>query len=409
MARLWKCFGGDQGVGWTWLIDSKGIARKVKSATQSAAYQIKDCGANRECPKCHYRIDNSDVSNDWPGLPAGVKFDPSDVELLEHLAAKCGVGNSKPHLFIDEFIPTLEVDQGICYYHPENLPGSKKDGSSVHFFHQTINAYATGQRKRRKIHSQHSLAEHVRWHKTGKTKAVMENGVQKGCKKIMVLYKSSKKGSKPDKSNWVMHQYHLGIEEDEKEGEFVVSKIFYQQQKQTDKNDNNLIIEDSEITALRTSPRTPKTSAPNPPRPGKSVLHDDIADDSMPPSSAQGAKFIPEASHAPLSSAQFENDMEYTAWLAGESQAVENFDPSGIDDSLLCKEILDSYAPNFSGPSPISCNGFACNMNAVTGDNYTACGISDLENLELDTPPDFQLADLQFASQDSIFGWLDRI
>lgn len=63
------------------------------------------------------------VSHEWPGLPAGVKFDPSDVQLLEHLAAKCGVGNAKPHILIDEFIPTLEEDKGICYTHPENLPG----------------------------------------------------------------------------------------------------------------------------------------------------------------------------------------------------------------------------------------------------------------------------------------------
>jgi len=45
------------------------------------------------------------------------------VEILEHLAAKCGVGNTKPHMFIEEFIPTLEGEQGICYTHPENLPG----------------------------------------------------------------------------------------------------------------------------------------------------------------------------------------------------------------------------------------------------------------------------------------------
>ena len=46
----------------SWLIDSRGIAKKVKNASQSSAHQIKDCGANRECPNCHYRIDNSDVS-----------------------------------------------------------------------------------------------------------------------------------------------------------------------------------------------------------------------------------------------------------------------------------------------------------------------------------------------------------
>lgn len=59
----------------------------------------------------------------------------------------------------------------------------------------------------------------------------MINGVQKGCKKFMVLYKSAKKGSKPENSKWVMHQYHLGREEAET-GEYVVSKIMYQQQQQ---------------------------------------------------------------------------------------------------------------------------------------------------------------------------------
>jgi len=65
----------------------------------------------------------SQVSYEWPGLPIGVKFDPSDVELLEHLAAKCGVPEAQPHKFIDEFIPTLETDKGICYTHPKHLPG----------------------------------------------------------------------------------------------------------------------------------------------------------------------------------------------------------------------------------------------------------------------------------------------
>lgn len=63
------------------------------------------------------------VAQEWPGLPKGVKFDPSDQEIIWHLLAKVGVGNSKPHPFVDEFITTLEVDDGICYTHPQNLPG----------------------------------------------------------------------------------------------------------------------------------------------------------------------------------------------------------------------------------------------------------------------------------------------
>ncbi|KAK1393762.1 hypothetical protein POM88_012818 [Heracleum sosnowskyi] len=127
-------------------------------------------------------------------------------------------------LIIDEFIPTLDTENGICYTHPENLPGAKEDGTSVYFFHKTVNAYATGQRKRRKIQNENSSGkEHVRWHKTGKTKPVLENGTEKGSKKIMVLYRSAIRGSKSGKSNWVMHQYHLGTEEDEKDGDYVVS------------------------------------------------------------------------------------------------------------------------------------------------------------------------------------------
>ena len=63
------------------------------------------------------------VSHEWPGLPRGVKFDPSDQEIMWHLLAKVGVRNMKPHPFIDEFILTVDEDDGICYTHPQNLPG----------------------------------------------------------------------------------------------------------------------------------------------------------------------------------------------------------------------------------------------------------------------------------------------
>lgn len=62
--------------------------------------------------------------HDLPGLPAGVKFDPTDQELLEHLEAKVRADARKLHPLIDEFIPTLEGENGICYTHPEKLPGN---------------------------------------------------------------------------------------------------------------------------------------------------------------------------------------------------------------------------------------------------------------------------------------------
>ncbi|XP_022991029.1 SUPPRESSOR OF GAMMA RESPONSE 1-like [Cucurbita maxima] len=389
-----------------WILDSRTFARKVRNISQSSSQVIKDCDAKRECPNCRFIIDNTDVSPEWPGLPAGVKFDPTDEEIMDHLAAKCAVGNLKLHALIDEFIPTLDTDQGICYTHPENLPGVSKDGNDAHFFHKTSNAYATGQRKRRKIESEDcSSMEHFRWHKTGKTKAVIEKGVHRGWKKIFSLYRSSKGGSKPERSSWVIHQYHLGVEEDEKEGEYVLSKISYQQPKQCSKSNDNMLIEDFDALLHQTSPRTPKSNPPIPPRSGKSFVSNDVADNGLPQSFAKEEELTPEAAHISL-----ENNVGFPGWLAGESQGIDDAELHYLEDHLLCNEVLDSNVltsnsqlTQMSFPLPGS-NG----CHNIMNDNVT-CGIADLENLELDTPPDFHLADLQFGSQESIFDWLDRI
>jgi hypothetical protein len=123
-----------------------------------------------------------------------------------------------------------------------SISGVKQNGSVSHFFHRTFKAYNTGTRKRRKINT---VDADVRWHKTGKTKPVLLDGKQLGSKKIMVLYMSPAKGGKAEKTNWVMHQYHLGIGEDERDGEYVVSKLFFQQQfKPGDKNAQELTTSD---------------------------------------------------------------------------------------------------------------------------------------------------------------------
>ncbi|KAI4333915.1 hypothetical protein L6164_018666 [Bauhinia variegata] len=185
----------------------------------------------RTCPSCGHHVKCQDQAgiHDLPGLPAGVKFDPTDHEILEHLEAKVRSDIHKLHPLIDEFIPTLEGENGICYTHPEKLPGVSKDGLIRHFFHRPSKAYTTGTRKRRKVHTDADGSE-TRWHKTGKTRPVCIGGKLKGFKKILVLYTNYGKQRKPDKTNWVMHQYHLGNNEEEKEGELVVSKVFYQTQ-----------------------------------------------------------------------------------------------------------------------------------------------------------------------------------
>ncbi|XP_057954720.1 NAC domain-containing protein 73-like isoform X2 [Malania oleifera] len=185
------------------------------------------CTQTTSCPSCGHHIKSQ---QDLPGLPAGVKFDPTDQELLEHLEAKIQFDGHKLHPLIDEFIPTLEGEDGICYTHPQKLPGVSKDGLIRHFFHRPSKAYTTGTRKRRKVHTDIAEGSETRWHKTGKTRSVIIGGKAKGYKKILVLYTNYGKQRKPEKTNWVMHQYHLGDNEEEKEGELVVSKVFYQTQ-----------------------------------------------------------------------------------------------------------------------------------------------------------------------------------
>lgn len=44
---------------------------------------------------------------------------------MYHLLAKVGVEGLKSHPFINEFIPSVDEDDGICYTHPQNLPGEQ--------------------------------------------------------------------------------------------------------------------------------------------------------------------------------------------------------------------------------------------------------------------------------------------
>ena len=55
-------------------------------------------------------------------LLAGVKFDPTDQELIEHLEAKVSADNARFQSLIDLFIPTIDSEHGICYTQPEKLP-----------------------------------------------------------------------------------------------------------------------------------------------------------------------------------------------------------------------------------------------------------------------------------------------
>ncbi|CAN8291453.1 unnamed protein product [Cochlearia groenlandica] len=429
----------------SWLIDSNRIATKIKSASSATSdprQVVWNSNPTRHCPNCNHIIDNSDEVDDWPGLPRGVKFDPSDPEIIWHLLAKSGLSRFSSHPFVDEFIPTVDQDDGICYTHPKNLPGVKHDGSVSHFFHRAIKAYSTGTRKRRKIHDD-DFGD-VRWHKTGRTKPVVLDGVQRGCKKIMVLY-----GGKAVKTNWVMHQYHLGTDEDEKEGEYVVSKIFYQQPqnvviaKQGDKADQEVSEDIFAAMTPKADPVTPKLFTPES-RHGVRVFSDShfSNDYATPPlymeDEVQGIQrnhektiFEDETESVLENQAnemlddkedkekhkEDENQSEeYANWLDSGSQCILNSQQL-VEALSLCDDLLQTESQDKE--INIS-NGCSKNKQPCFADYSGIGGTEDFKrdleecqrivvdhpsNIEMDTPPEFRLSQLEFGSQESFLAW----
>ncbi|KAK3144471.1 hypothetical protein QOZ80_4AG0313520 [Eleusine coracana subsp. coracana] len=304
-------------------MNGKGIVEKLRDPTQLSYPLLGDLveEADIKCPTCQCHVDCSLVPIMWPKLPVGIKFDPSDSELLQHLEDKSNLTNVVSSVLIKEFIPTIEEPGGICYTHPENLPGIKTDGSSRHFFHRISNAYGSGPRKRRKIDNKEHTAcddKNVRWHKTGRSKEVFdENGAKRGWKKILVLYTGSKKGGgKTDKAGWVMHQYHLGADEAEKDGQLVVCKIFYQSaSKQIGKFEMDVSVMEHDASAVRIDPRTPKTDPPQPHLPSNSPCETE----------QYTSPFLLDQGEAESSRSNFciKDEYEYRAWHPGLSQILE--------------------------------------------------------------------------------------
>lgn len=418
----------------SWLVDSNRIATKIRSASGACDHQHINWKSNptKACPNCHHIVDNSDVNQAWPGLPRGVKFDPLDQEIIWHLLAKSGVSGFPPHPFIDEFIPTVYEDDGICYTHPQKLPGVQQDGSVSHFFHRAIKAYNTGTRKRRKIHGD-DFGD-FRWHKTGRTKPVVLDGIQRGCKKIMVLYVSPVKGGKAEKTNWVMHQYHLGTGEDEKDGEYVISKVFYQQQSQSktpNGKDEEIVLEEiiDDALIVKVDPVTPKSVTPEPPRAERRVpdmglgqgpieTYADPAQHEMELETC--CKVGDHEDHVTEENGvcdelgandNGEGGEEESKWWDSESQYL--LDSQQLVEGLsLCDEFLQSQSPQRDVENQESKGKPSLGDYARLGPENLKKDLEECQelafdpaNLELDTPPDFRLSQLEFGSQESFLAW----
>nr|GME17649.1 NAC domain-containing protein 8 [Ipomoea batatas] len=308
------------------------------------------------------------------------------------------------------------------------------------------------------------------------TGPVVLDGIQRGCKKIMVLYVSSAKGGKAEKTNWVMHQYHLGTGEDEREGEYVVSKVFYQQQQVKHSEKNELESpEETECLDAKKDPSTPKTVTPEPlhtetrpssfvagletpiPYISSNIQHREVeyteADMEIPLEKADNQVEITQNQTEQME-LQNENEAgEERKWWDSESQNL--LDSQQLVEGLsLCDELLQSQSPSRDGdqngkehkstsclsdyrhlgpenfkkdleecqelvldlpPTNQSgkekkCMPHLSDYGHLGTENFKLLEnnqdlVLDPENIMLDTPPDFRLSQLEFASQDSYIAW----
>ncbi|KAI5399674.1 hypothetical protein KIW84_064850 [Lathyrus oleraceus] len=78
----------------------------------------------------------------------------------------------------------------------------------------------------------------------------------------MVLYTTPESKDLSGKTNWIMHQYHLGTKENEKHGEYVASKVFYQQPEHVKLRGKGT--QDDLQTAEKVSPVTPSSATREP-------------------------------------------------------------------------------------------------------------------------------------------------
>nr|ABF94699.1 No apical meristem protein, expressed [Oryza sativa Japonica Group] len=154
----------------------------------------------------------------WPGLPRGVEFNPTDSDLLWHLAAEVGNGQARRHPFINEFIKSVDETIGFGYTHPQDIPGIRQDGCASYFFHKNFKECANENSKC------------IRWQKSGNPISITLDGNLQGCKEVFVLYAYETDGNNPQITDWRLHQYHIESTEKD-EGELVVSKIFYELEK----------------------------------------------------------------------------------------------------------------------------------------------------------------------------------
>jgi len=161
------------------------------------------------------RADGGSQQQSWPGLPRGVEFNPSDGDLLWHLAAEVGNGQAERHPFINKFITSVVDDREFSYTHPRDIPGVRQDGHASYFFHRRFESYSN------------EGDENIIWKKIGTSRSIFLDGTLQGCKEVFVLYADMMSDKGSHQTDWRLHQYHIRNTVKHEE-ELVLSKIFFE-------------------------------------------------------------------------------------------------------------------------------------------------------------------------------------
>ncbi|CAN1244868.1 SUPPRESSOR OF GAMMA RESPONSE 1 [Linum perenne] len=219
-----------------------------------------------------------------------------------------------------------------------------------------------------------------------------------------------------------MHQYHLGTSEDEKDGEYVVSKIFYQQQQQGNKGDKpeEELSENIDSLMTKVDPISPMSVTPEPPRIERRSSDLDLEIDSTnvnlylkntelkcPEDVTEPVLENPACDVQPVTEEQAtdnneEHVAEDTKWWDSESQNL--LDSQQMVEGLsLCEEFLRSQSPSRDGngdPIPDGKSDLSLQYAKLGGEelkkDLEECQtmVLDPANIELDTPPEFRLSQL---------------
>nr|GMD44691.1 NAC domain-containing protein 67-like [Ipomoea batatas] len=158
----------------------------------------------------------------FKSLPPGIRFRPTDGELMDYLKKKV----------LKERMPLHRIKTCNIYkYHPNDLcrPDDLAREKESYFFTSRDKKYPNGARPDRK-------AGDGFWKATGRDMPISCKGEVVGSKKTLVYYEGKHKDVSLHKTNWIMHEYTINPN-------IKITPVAQGQSDNNNNNDNNILDE----------------------------------------------------------------------------------------------------------------------------------------------------------------------